>query len=211
MNKIFKYSIIIVATILVIFLSLDIQKLDRVRTLNDVTEVNADTFALNFWERELPGSISAAPDVNRLLRLLKTNPSKAFDEYSKQLGISHTYYFMLKGSGKILSVEDEYIVLETDEKMKVQIATAFIFGNTVRDASGKVDIDDFLNMTSFNNVSIAINKLVKARVVEGLKTLARPGIFLQFAGAIEMTDGDMNPDAVTIIPVSINLIDGNTK
>jgi predicted lipoprotein len=211
MNKIFKYSIIIVATILVIFFSLDIQKLDEVKTVNADTDINPDSYALNFWEKELPGSIETAVDVNQLIRLLKTDPQKAFNEYSHQLGISQTYFFMLKGSGKIISVEDEYIVIETDEKVKIQIATTFIFGNAVRDASGKVDIDDFINMTSFNNVSIAINKLVKDRVVEGLKTLTRPGILLQFAGATEITRGNMNLEAVRIIPVSINLKDGKTK
>lgn len=210
MNKIFKYSIIIVSIILAIFFSLDIQKLDEIKGVAD-KDINPDTYALNFWEKELPGSIETAVDINLLIRLLKSDPQKAFNEYSHQLGISQTYFFMLKGSGKVRSIEDEYIVIETDEKIRVRIATAFIFGNAVRDASGKVDIDDFLNMTSFNNVSIAINKLVKERVVESLKTLARPGILLQFAGATEITDGNMNFDAVTIIPVSINLIDGNSK
>lgn len=143
MNKIFKYAIGIVTAILVIFLSLDIQKLDEVKSARISTDINADDYARNFWEKELPGCIEKAMNVNQLITLLKTDSQKAFNEYSHQLGISHTYYFMVKGSGKIISVEEEYLVVETDEKTIVQIATSFIFGNAVRDGSGRVDIDGF--------------------------------------------------------------------
>jgi predicted lipoprotein len=211
MNKIFKYGIVIVTTVLVIFLSLDIQKLDEVKTGNADSNINPDDYAISFWKNELPGCIEKAINADNLINLLKTDPQKAINEYSHQLGISHTYYFILKGSGKIISVEEEYLIVETDEKNKVQIATSFIFGNAVRDASGKVDIDDFINMTAFNNVSVAINKLVKDQVVEGLKALARPEMLLQFAGATEISEEDMNPDAVRIIPVSINFMDGKTE
>lgn len=68
-----------------------------------------------------------------------------------------------------------------------------------------------MNMTAFNSVSVAINKLVNDRVVALLKSSAKSGMLLQFTGATEITSENMNLDTVRIIPVFINLTDGNAK
>jgi predicted lipoprotein len=211
MNKIFKYGIGILVSLIVIYFSLDIQKLDKTRAANINTAFNADDYAGKFWEKELSGCIERAIDIDQLAGLLKTNPQQAISDYSQKLGISHTYFFTVKGSGKILSVEEEYLEVETDLKSKVQIATAFIFGNAVRDGSGKVDIDGFLNMTDFNNVSVAINKLVKERVVTPVITSVKPGMLIQFAGDIEISDDNLNLEDIRIIPILINLKHGTTE
>jgi predicted lipoprotein len=211
MNKILKYSIGIFACILIVYFSLDIQRLDKVRGAKVNTTFNADDYAVKFWEKELPGCIEKAIDLDQLAGLFKTNPQQALSDYSRQLGISHTNFFIVKGSGKILSVEEEFLEVETDSKVKVQIATAFIFGNAVRDGSGKVDIDEFINMTDFNNVSVAINKLVKERVVIPLKTSVKPGMLIQFAGAIEINGDNLDLEDIRIIPVLIDLKHGTTE
>jgi predicted lipoprotein len=211
MNKIFKYGIGILVCLMVVYFSLDIQKLDKINATKVNTDFNAGDYASKFWEKELPGCIDKAIDIDQLAGLLKTNPQQALSDYSHQLGISHTYYFTVKGSGKILSVGEEFLEVETDLKVKVQIATAFIFGNAVRDGSGKVDIDEFINMTDFNNVSVAINKLVKERVVTPVKTSVKPGMLIQFAGAIEINGENLNLNDIRIIPVLINLKHGTTE
>jgi predicted lipoprotein len=211
MNKIFKYGIGILVSLMVVYFSLDIQKLDKINATKVNTDFNADDYAGKFWEKELPGCIDRAIDIDQLTGLLKTDPQQALSDYSHQLGISHTYFFTVKGSGRILSVEEEFLEVETDLKAKVQIATAFIFGNAVRDGSGKVDIDEFLNMTDFNNVSVALNKLVKERVVAPLKTSVKPGMLIQFAGAIEINSENLDLKEIRIIPELINLKNGPTE
>ena len=103
------------------------------------------------------------------------------------------------------------MVITVGDKTKIKIATDFIYGNAVRDGSGKVNIDDFLNMTDFNAVSVAINKLVKEKVVSKLKKSAAAGKILEFAGAFEV--GEENPDlsALLILPVSVKLSDGKSE
>ena len=201
----------IAASLLVIILSLNIKKLNEVKATKGFTDVNPDEYAKRFWAQELPGCIRNATEISQLVNLLKTDPQKAFNNYSHQLGISQTFYFMVKGFGKIVSVEEEYLKVEIDERISVQIATDFIFGNAVRDGSGKVNIDDFLNMTNFNNVSIAINKLVKDRVVAPLRAFKKSGMLLEFVGATEICQENMDLNAIRIIPISIIYSDGKTK
>jgi predicted lipoprotein len=211
MGKITKYSIGILAAILVIYLSLDIQNLEKHRAASNTTKFNATDFASKFWDESLPQSIAEAQKINDVLKLLNENPQKAFESFGKKLGISKTHYFMVNGKGKIEQVADEYIVLALDENTKIKIATDFIYGNAVRDGSGKVNIDDFLNMTDFNAASVEINKLVKEKVVSRLRKSASVGQTLEFAGAFEIKEENVYLSSILVFPVSVKLYDGSAE
>lgn len=211
MAKVIKYSIGILAAILVLYLSLDIQNLEKHRAAANTTIFNADDYTAGFWNDSLPVSIADAPQLPAVLKLLNENPENAFARYGKKLGISKTWYFMLKGKGMIEKVEDEFLVLALGENTKVKIATDFIYGNSVRDGSGKVNIDDFLNMTDFNAVSVAINKLVKDKVVSRLRKSATVGQWLEFTGAMELSEENIDLTAISMIPVSVKLSDAKPE
>jgi hypothetical protein len=66
-------------------------------------------------------------------------------------------------------------------------------------------------MTDFNNVSVIINKMVKEKIVAPLKDAAAPGNEIEFAGAIEIQEEQINLDSLSIIPVMANMIDGTTN
>ena len=211
MNKIVKYILGFLGILLVIYLSLNIKNLEDYRA-NDTPKVfDATEYAIDFWENSLPLSIENSIDIAILLESIKENPQQAFEEYGQKLGISSTWYFMVKGKGTIQSVEKEFLVISVDENTKVRITTDFIFGNAVRDGSGKVDISEFLNMTDFNNVSVIINKMVKEKIVAPLKAASVLGNEIEFAGAIEIQEEQISLDSLRIIPVMANIIDGTTN
>lgn len=211
MRKIWKYSIGIVVALLVIWFSLDIQSLDKHRASATNQAFNAVDYAARFWNDSLPVSVSKAPEATDLLKLLNENPDEAFKKYGRKLGISHTWYFMLKGKGTIENVEDEYLMVIIDNKTNIEIATDFIFGNAVRDGSGKVNINEFLNMTDFNNVSVEIDKLVKENVVSRLKKTAQAGMKIEFAGVLELSNENPDLSSIRIIPVLAKLSDGKSE
>jgi predicted lipoprotein len=211
MAKVIKYSVGILAAILVLYLSLDIQNLEKHRAAANTTIFNADDYTAGFWNDSLPVSIANAPQLPDVLKLLNENPENAFAQYGKKLGISKTWYFMLKGKGMIEKVEDEFLVVALGENTKVKIATDYIYGNSVRDGSGKVNIDDFLNMTDFNAVSVAINKLVKDKVVSRLRKSATVGQWLEFTGAMELSEENIELTAISMIPVSVKLSDAKPE
>ncbi|MEZ5073077.1 MAG: DUF2291 family protein [Bacteroidales bacterium] len=86
------------------------------------------------------------------------------DEFGKQLGISQSWYYLVRGQ-TVEEVGEEDFRVWHRQPDTAQVATDFIFGNAVRDASGLVSIDDFVNTTDFNNVSIALNRRVSDEVV----------------------------------------------
>lgn len=209
-TRLFKFGAWLLIAILVIYGSLDIQKLDKHRASAISTRFDATEYAAKFWNDALPNCVSTAPQIVDVLNGLNENPPTAFGQFGKKLGITKTGYFLVSGKGKIEKVEEEYILVALDEKTKIKIATDYIFGNAVRDGSGKVNIDEFLNMTDFNAVSVAINKLVKDKVVARLKNSAAEGKWLEFTGAFEMNEENADLSGLLIIPVAIQISDGKS-
>lgn len=208
MNKIVKYTLITLAVLLVIGLSLDIKNLEKYKSTLKPISFDAATYAENFWNDSLPVAVANALQINELIQLLNENPEQAFEQYGHKLGISKTWYFMVKGSGTIEKVEDEFLVVGADSPAEVKIKTDFIYGNAVREGSGKVNINHFVNMTDFNNVSVAINKWVKEKVTARLKKSAKVGQQLEYTGAMEIKEENSNLSDFSIIPVSVKLTNG---
>ncbi len=208
MNKTLKIIIGFLAILAVVYFSLDIRKLDEYRAENTDQKFDATEFARQFWDSQLAEFIIDAPDANVVIPQLELNPEVIFEKYGHKLGISKTYYLIFKGSGLIESVEEEFLLVRIDENIKIQVATDFIFGNAIRDGSGKVDINQFINMTDFNNVSVALNKMAKEKVVSRLKKSARAGMRIEFTGAAELNIDNIDLSNIRVIPIAAKLIDG---
>jgi predicted lipoprotein len=207
MKKAIRYMLGTLALLLLVFFSFDIRKLDAYRALQPVMAFDAVAYAREVWDRKLPGVVSEAPDIGSVLSMLDSAPERAFKEMGRQLGISRTWYFMATGTGTVDSVGEENLWVTLVSGERVALATSFIFGNTVRDGSGVVDIDDFVNMTDFNNVSVAINQLVKEEVAKAILKKAGPGVSVEFAGAFEISEDNIELNAVRVIPVTAKLTD----
>ena len=212
MKKTLTYIVGSIGILLIIFFSLKVENLQEHQAKAPTTIFDASEYANHFWTEKLPQRIAEAPDANLLLTKLNENPSMAFSTYGKKLGISKTYYFLFQGNGFIQAIHNEYLsVVLNNTQDTLHIATAFIFGNAVRDGSGSVNIDNFINMTDFNNVSIAINKLVKEKIVPRLKKSATIGKQIEFAGVAELRVDQAIPEILSIIPVKANISDEETE
>ena len=201
MQRLVKPAIIVLSVLGIFFFSLKIENLEEHKAANLKTSFDASVYAHNFWDEQVPGLGENALDIVQLIQGLEKNPEETFEQYSHKLGISNTHYFMVKGSGKIISIEEEFLIAEISDKHTIRIATDFIFGNAVRDGSGKISINEFLNMTDFNNVSVALNKLVKEKVVKNLRERAEVGSELDFVGATELKKDAVESAQIRIIPV----------
>lgn len=191
--------------ICVLLFSLKLENLDKYKASHSTIEFDPQTYALRFWEEVLPQKSKNAPELTEVFDLLEKNPSEAFSKYSQVLGISKTHYFLLKGEGIVESLGEEFLTLRIGEKRRVKIATDFIFGNAIRDGSGGVIISEFLNMTDFNNVSIAINKIVKEKVIPQLISSATVGSKIKYIGATEISENKIDLESILIIPVEVTI------
>jgi predicted lipoprotein len=201
-----KYVVGAVIILLIAYNSVYIKKLDEVKAAGTTGagKFDAAPYAQTFWTTKLiPSLPNAATDLTALLSLLKTDKEKAFTTYSQALGIGNIRYFLVKGEGTVTAVNDNEITLSLTSGETVQLATEYIFGNAARDASGLIKITEFDNTTDLNNVSAAINDIIRKDVIPPLKAVAKPGKKLLFTGAIELNRAHLHLDDLTIIPILV--------
>jgi len=204
--KLIKTILITVAFAIVAWNSVYFRNLDEVRGSRVAKDFNAGQFASTFWTSKLPGAVDKAVDLTALTTLISTNEKKAFDDHSHALGIGNLRYFLVRGKGVVESVEDDNVIIVLDDsKQQVVLATEFIFGNAVRDASGLISINEFTNTMDFNNVSAEINKIIRESVLPEFKKNVKAGEAVGFVGAIELNREHPDLTDIEVIPVQLTI------
>jgi predicted lipoprotein len=207
MKKWLKYVFGIVVLLVLGVNSIYFRKLDEMKSAS--SKFDAKAYARKYFNDRLMPSLSNGVDINQLMGMLQNNREQTFDKYAHALGIGNIRYFLITGQGRVTSVnENDVSVLTTaDSNQKsLRIATEFVFGNAIRDASGKIDINEFANTMDFNTVSSEINKIVRTEVLPPFKERVKNGDSIQFAGAIELNKVHLNVEDIEVIPVQLKII-----
>ena len=207
-RKAIKYSALFIAIIILVLLSLDITRLDseRRRPVSEVFDV--EQYVADLWNNQLPAVFSDAAELSYLSRLLREDAGTAFDNYSRKLGISNTYYFYVSGKGTVTDIDGTTVHVNVEGSIPVELETVYVFGNAIRDGSGLVDIDEFLNMMDFNMVSVYLNRKAKSEVIDPFRREVQPGDVVFFTGATEINRAEGVPERLNVIPVQIETVDG---
>ncbi|QMW06160.1 DUF2291 domain-containing protein [Spirosoma foliorum] len=201
------YSILLVLLAVVAYNSVYFKKLDEVNANSGSSageKFNATAYAQTFWTTKLlPASATSATDLSMLLSSLKTDREKAVDTYSHALGIGNIRYFLVKGEGKLTAINDNDVTISLPSGESVKLATEYIFGNAVRDASGLIKIIEFDNTMDLNNVSAELNAIIRKKVVPPFRASAKVGNTVKFVGAIELNKEHLHLDNVEVIPIKL--------
>lgn len=208
LKKGIKYLLVVAAVFLVAFNSVYFKKLDEVKAARETHKFDAEGYAEKLWRQKLLPSLNKAVEINALVALLRNDAPKAFDQYSHALGIGNRRYFLIQGTGLVTAIDDNdvYVLVKNDStEQSVKLATEYIFGNNVRDASGLVNINEFSNTMDFNNVSESLNAIIRKEVLPGLKKDVQKGDQVHFVGAIELNRMHVKLDGLEAIPVQVQI------
>jgi predicted lipoprotein len=203
MNKILKNVIGIIILGVVAYNSAYFKKLDEVKKGNDKNTLDAKVYANGFYQEKILKSVDKAIEINELTDKLKANSDETFKQFAHSLGIGNIRYFLVKATGKITKINENSIDIEVDGK-PYSIATEFIFGNAVRDASGIITMTTFENTMDFNNVSSELNEIIRNKVVPSLKKKATLGSKISLIGAIELNQKHLKLNEIEIIPIVLS-------
>jgi predicted lipoprotein len=209
MPTLIKYGLPAATVLLLAWFSVNIKKLDTVRAAKTAAHFDATVYAGNFWQHTLLPGLDKAVALDSLLGLLRTQKEAAFNHYSHALGIGNIRYFLVKGAGAITAIHPDDVSLELlndTAHTQAAIETEYIFGNAVRDASGLIDINDFKNTVDFNNVSVALNTIIRNQVLPAFTANVKKGDTVRYAGAIELNSEHLKTDNIKIIPVQLTLL-----
>ena len=208
MKKMVRYGVFLLIVAFLAYNSVYFKKLDEVKA--GTASFNARKYAENFWIKKLTPALEKSAEAGQLLSLLRTDKDKAFKDHAHALGIGNIKYFLVKGTGKVTEVEENQVLIRLDSarsKPEMRIATEYVFGNAVRDASGTIDINEFSNSMDFNNVSSEINKIIREKVIPPFKSKVKKGDVVEFTGAIELNQEHLKLDNIEILPVSLKIKD----
>ena len=185
------------------------KKLDEVKA-SASKAFDAEKYARDYFDKKLVKALDSVLDINILRIMLLADQGKTFNRYSHALGIGNLRYFLVKGVGEITDISENTVtvVSKTDNDLhrSYNIATEFVYGNEIRDASGLINLNEFPHTADFNNVSAEIDKIVRSEVLPPFKSNAKKGEIVQFVGAIELNSQHLNVDNIEIIPISLKII-----
>ena len=208
MKKIVKYGLLLLAIALVGYKSIYIKKLSDVKKTTE-DKFDAAAFSKKLWDEKLPAKLDSAIELTSLIKAIETNPADAFSKYSNAMGIGNYRYSMVKLTGIAAIINEDDIILQVnhaDSLMIVKLATEYVYGNAIRDASALVDIKDFTNAMDLNNISEELNKTVRTTVLPSFKKQVKQGDKIEVTGAVEINKEHIKLNDLELIPVRIKVL-----
>ncbi len=184
----------------------------RVVSLKKVESAKADArfdpaeFATKFWDDQLTASLAQASDAREVLDAIDRDFPGARNRFGRSVGISDSFLVMLQGTGRVVEVNSKGVglaLLDAADAPDVVLPVTMIFGNTVRDATGRLNVSDFPNSQDFNAVSTELNRLVEARVLPQLRDRVEVGQEIQFVGCAEISHDTKRRKPQKIVPLRV--------
>ncbi len=208
MKKWLTYILILLVLALVGSKSIYFKKLSEVN--NKVNEkFDAVAFSKKLWDERLPVKLDSAIELTSLIHSIESNPADAFAKYSNATDIGNNRYSLVRVTGTVADINENDIILHVnnaDSIMTVFLATEYIYGNAIRDASSLVDIKDFSNTADLNAISEELNKNVRTIVIPAFKKLVSRGNRVAVTAAVEMNKEHIKLSKMELIPVRIKIL-----
>lgn len=208
MNKYIKYLLLVVVVGLVAYKSVYIKKLSTM-VIATGDKFDAVTFSKKLWEEKLPAKLDSAIGLTEFIKAVQLNSSDAFSKHSNALGIGNYRYALIKTDAVVTKLGDDDNTLQInsgDSLMIVKLATEFIYGNAIRDASALVDVKDFPNTMDLNNISEELNRTVRKTVLPSFKEKVKKGDKINLTGAIEINKEHLRWTGLEIIPIRLQIV-----
>jgi Predicted periplasmic lipoprotein len=163
------------------------------------------SFAENFWSETLLPAANEAADAAGVLTALKRNTAEALKAHAHRVGLGNAAYFFIRGTGRVSAVERSRVLLDVDGAV-IALRTGPVFGNTLRDGSGLIEVNDVPGLSEFNALSAELNRLVEDRVQPALKSLT-VGATVRFAGCAEAPESlPASGPLFTLVPVQAEVL-----
>lgn len=208
MKRIIKYILIILVIGLVGYKSVYFERLSSMKSKTS-EKFDAVAYSKKLWEERLPVKMDSAIELTNLIKLIETNPADAFSKYSNVIGIGNYRYSLIKAIGTVAIINEDDILMQVDHAdslMTIRLATEYVYGNALRDASGLVDIKDFTNTTDLNNISEELDKTVRTTVLPEIKKQVKQGDKIEVTGAVEFNKEHINFKDLELIPARIKIL-----
>jgi predicted lipoprotein len=179
-------------------------------SIDDVNAGAGDTFdPAAFAEEEFSSTIvpaieEEAIDLPTLLADLAAGADEA--DFGNTSGASSAYAFPVtftavagELAGPVLGLTVDGVPAETTVQLQVGPA---LNGTAMRDVTGEISFNSFVNQLEYQNVATELNNQVREQVLSTVDPASLPGKTLEITGAFLR----VNPALVSVVPVKIEVM-----
>jgi predicted lipoprotein len=208
MRKTFVYLIAIAILGLLAYKSVYFKKLSGIKNASNARFDPAD-FTKKLWNEKMIVRMDSAVDLPVFIAAVNADKEAAFTKYSNALAIGNYRYALIKTEGTIVAVNADDVSIEmpvSDSVISATIATEYIYGNTVRDASALVSISEFPNTSDLNNISEEMNKIVRTTIVPEFRSRIKTGNKIRITAAVELNKEHIKWNHLELIPLRFQIM-----
>jgi predicted lipoprotein len=208
MKKAIKYIVIVAVVALVGYKSVYFKKLSEVKNKSNA-KFDATDFSKKLWSEKMPARMDSAVGLAIFIGAIASDKDAAFKKYSNALGIGNYRYALIKTQGTVTSVNEDEVMVQlpvADSVIDAVLATEYIYGNAIRDASALVDVKDFSNTSDLNSISEEMNETVRTTVLPPFKTSVKKGDKVNMIAAVEINKEHIKWTGLELLPVRLQIV-----
>jgi predicted lipoprotein len=208
MNKAVKYILVMAVIGLVGYKSVYFKKLSEIKNTSNA-KFDAVKFSSKLWSDKMPAKMDSAVDLATFIRAVTTDKEAAFKRYSNALGIGNYRYALIKAQGTVTAVNEDDVQVAlpvADSVINAVLATEYIYGNAIRDASALIDVKDYPNTSDLNSISEEINKIVRTSEVPPFKKVVKKGDKVNIVAAVELNKEHIKWTGLELLPVRLQIV-----
>lgn len=208
MNKYIKYSLLVAVIALLGYKTVYFEKLST-RKNNTAAEFDAVTFSKKMWKEKMPAKMDSAIQLIALMDAITKDSDAAINKYTNAMAIGNYRYALVKMEGIVMDVKEDEVLLtvkHNDSLLTVNLATEFVYGNAVRDASALVQVKDFPNTNNLSSISEELNKIIRSSILPSFKTAVKKGSIVEVVAAIEINKEHIHWQGIELLPVRLQVV-----
>jgi predicted lipoprotein len=208
MKNLLKYILLIAVVGLLGYNSVYIKKLSDVKKGAD-KNFDAVAFSQNLWKEKMSAKMDSAVDLSTFIQAVSTNKEAALNKYSNALAVGNYRYALIKTQAVVTTVNEDEVLIQiptTDLVVEGVLATEYIYGNAIRDASALVDVKDFPNTSDLNSISEELNKIIRTTVLPAFKQAVKKGDKVNVVAAVELNKEHIKWNGLELLPVRLQIV-----
>jgi predicted lipoprotein len=208
MNKYIKYGLLIAVIALLGYKSVYFEKLST-RKNNTAAAFDAVGFSKKLWEEKMPAKMDSAVQLTTLINAINKEGETAINKYTNALAIGNYRYALVKLDGTVTDVKEDEVLISVkhnDSLITVNLATEFVYGNAIRDASGLVQVKDFPNTNDLNSVSEELNKIIRSGVLPSFKSAIKKDDKVNIVAALQINKEHIHWQGIELLPVRLQIV-----
>jgi predicted lipoprotein len=198
----------LVAVALLAYKSVYFEKLSTRKNKNATAVFDANAFGRQLWNNGMPAKIDSAILLATLIEAVSNQGEAGINRFTNALAIGNYRYALVKINATVAEVNEDEVMLDVvngDSTLRLHLATEFVYGNAIRDASTLVVVKDFPNTNDLNGVSEALNRIIRAEVLPSFKSTVKKGDPVTLVGAVEINKEHIHWQGLEVLPVRIQI------